>query len=110
MILPRYLHRQVAISALLTLVVLLGVVSALFLAELLSQATQGLMSGQHLLLLLVLRLPEAFLMVAPLALLMGVLFALGQSSEAGEVTIARASGLDRLVGRGLGCALGQPKE
>jgi lipopolysaccharide export system permease protein len=93
MILPRYLHRQVAISALLTLVVLLGVLSALFLAELLSQATQGLMSGQHLLLLLVLRLPEAFLMVAPLALLMGVLFALGQSSEAGEVTIARASGV-----------------
>ena len=93
MILPRYLHRQASVSAVLTLVVLLGVVSALFLAELLSQAAQGLIPGSQLFWLLLLRLPEAILMVAPLALLMGVLFALGQASESGEVTIARASGV-----------------
>lgn len=83
--------------AALTLLVLLGVVSALFLAELLSEAAAGHVPGGSLLLLLVLRLPEAVLMVAPLALLVGVLLALGQASEASEVTVARASGVSYLA-------------
>lgn len=93
MILPRYLYRQALTTSAMTLVVLLGVVSALFLAELLSQAAQGQLPRFGVLALLVLKLPEAILMVAPLALLVGVLFALGQAHESGEVTIARASGL-----------------
>lgn len=93
MILPRYLYRQASGMAALTLLVLLGVVSALFLAELLSQAASGQVPGASLLVLLILRLPEAVLMVAPLALLVGVLLALGQASETSEVTIARASGV-----------------
>ncbi len=93
MILPRYLYRQALITSAMTLVVLLGVVSALFLAELLAQAAQGQLPGFGVLALLILKLPEAILMVAPLALLVGVLFALGQAHESGEVTIARASGV-----------------
>ena len=112
MILPRYLYRQASTTALLTLLVLLGVVSALFLAELLSQAAQGQIPGQALVMLLMLKLPEAVLMVAPLALLMGTLFALGQANEASEVTIARASGASYwvcfrpLVGLALAWAVG----
>ena len=93
MILSRYLNRQAWVTSLMTLAVLLAVVSALFLAELLSQAAQGQLPAVAVLGLLVLRLPEAMLMVAPLALLVGVLFALGQAHESGEITIARASGM-----------------
>ena len=93
MILPRYLYRQALGTSLMTLLVLMGVVSALFLAELLSQAAQGQLPGMGVLALLLLKIPEAVLMVAPLALLIGVLFALGQAHESGEVTIARASGV-----------------
>jgi len=110
-ILPRYLYRQAFTMAALTLVVLLAVVVSLFLAELLSQAAQGQVLGRSVWLLLVLRLPEAVLMVAPLALLVGVLLALGQASEASEVTVARASGVSYgacfrpLVGLALGWSL-----
>lgn len=97
MILPRYLYRQALTTSAMTLVVLMGVVSALFLAELLSQAAQGQLPGFGVLALLVLKLPEAILMVAPLALLVGVLFALGQAHESGEITIARASGVSYWV-------------
>ena len=93
MIVSRYLNRQAWVTSLMTLAVLLAVVSALFLAELLAQAAQGQLPGMAVLGLLALRLPEAVMMVAPLALLVGVLFALGQAYDAGEVTIARAAGM-----------------
>lgn len=97
MILPRYLYRQTLVIALMTLLVLMGVVLALFLAELLSQAAQGQVIGASVLALLVLKLPEALLMVAPLALLVGILLALGQAAERSEVIIARASGVSYVV-------------
>jgi len=93
LILHRYLLREAFIASTLTLLVLLGVISALFLAELLAEAAQGEVPGSSVLLLLLLRLPEAIMMIAPLALMTGLLLALGRAHEQSEMTVLRAAGL-----------------
>lgn len=77
----------------LTLLVLLGVISALFLAELLAEAAQGELPGGRVLLVLLLRMPEAIMMIAPLALMTGILLTLGRAHEQSEMTIVRAAGM-----------------
>ena len=93
LILHRYLLRESLVASVMTLVVLLSVVSALFLAELLAEAAQGQLSGGSVLVLLLLRLPEAVMMVGPLALLSGLLLALGRVHEQSEMTVIRAVGV-----------------
>ena len=93
LILHRYLLREGLLGSVMTLLVLLGVVSALFLAELLAEAAQGQLPAASVLLLLLLRLPEAVMMVAPLALLTGLLLALGRFHEQSEITVIRAVGM-----------------
>lgn len=92
LILHRYLLREGLLASLMSLVVFLGVISALFLAELLADAAQGQLPGRSVLLLVLLRLPEAAMMVGPLALLTGLLLALGRLHEQSEMTIFRAAG------------------
>lgn len=92
MILQRYLLRESLWSSGLSLLVFLGVVQALFLAELLGDAAQGELPTASVLLLVGLRLPEAVLMVGPLALMVGLLLALGRLGEHSELVIARAGG------------------
>lgn len=93
LILHRYLLRESFLASAMTLLVLLGVISALFLAELLAEAAQGQLPGGSVLLLLLLRQPEAMMMVGPLALLTGILLALGRLHEQSEMTVIRAAGV-----------------
>ncbi|NBB93562.1 MAG: LPS export ABC transporter permease LptF [Gammaproteobacteria bacterium] len=92
-ILQRYILRQGLLASLLSLVVFLGVVSALFLAELLGEAAQGELPGGSVLLMLGLRLPEAIMLVGPLALLTGLLMTLGRLQEESELVVMRSGGL-----------------
>ncbi len=93
LILQRYILRQGMLASLLSLVVFLGVVSALFLAELLGEAAQGELPGGSVLLMLGLRLPEAIMLVGPLALLTGLLMTLGRLQEESELVVMRSAGL-----------------
>lgn len=77
----------------MALAVLLAVTVALFLAELLGQVADGEAASATVFTLLLLRLPEAALMVGPLALMLGVLMALAQQVQSGELGVMRASGL-----------------
>jgi len=93
LILQRYILRQGLAATLLSLVVFLAVVSALFLAELLGEAAQGDLPGGSVLLMLGLRLPEAVMLVGPLALLTGLLMTLGRLQEESELVVMRSAGL-----------------
>lgn len=93
LILQRYVVRQGLAASLSSLVVFLGVVSALFLAELLGEAAQGELPGGSVLLMLALRLPEAIMLVGPLALLTGLLMTLGRLQEESELVVIRSGGL-----------------
>lgn len=93
LILQRYILRQGLLASLLSLVVFLGVVSALFLAELLGEAAQGELPGGSVVLMLALRLPEAIMLVGPLALLTGLLMTLGRLQEESELVVMRSGGL-----------------
>jgi len=91
-VLSSYVLRQCLGASLLSLVVLLGVVMVLFFAELLGDAARGNLPGRLLMNLFVLRIPEALVLVAPLALMTGVLLAMGRLSEQSELTVMRAGG------------------
>ncbi|NBD96016.1 MAG: LPS export ABC transporter permease LptF [Gammaproteobacteria bacterium] len=93
LILQRYILKQGLLASLLSLLVFLGVVSALFLAELLGEAAQGELPGGSVLLMLGLRLPEAIMLVGPLALLTGLLMTLGRLQEESELVVMRSGGL-----------------
>lgn len=90
--LQRYILRESLTASVMSLAVFLGVISALFLAELLGEAAQGQLPGGLVLLVLLLRLPDALMMVGPLALLTGLLLALGRLHEQSEMTVMRSAG------------------
>jgi lipopolysaccharide export system permease protein len=93
LILQRHLLRQAMLGSGMTLAVLMLVVLALFLAELLADSASGQLPLISALGLLALRIPEALLWIGPLALLTGLLLALGQLHDQHELTVARAAGL-----------------
>ncbi|MGY6555611.1 MAG: LPS export ABC transporter permease LptF [Wenzhouxiangella sp.] len=90
--LQRYILRESLTASVTSLAVLLGVISALFLAELLGDAAQGQLPGGLVVLVLLLRLPDAMMMVGPLALLTGLLMALGRLHEQSEMSVIRSAG------------------
>lgn len=92
LILQRYLLREGLFASVLSLVVLVGVVLALFLAELFGDAAQGRLPAGSIVLMLVLRMPEAVLLVGPLALLTGLLLSLGRLNEQSELIVMRSGG------------------
>lgn len=92
LILQRYLLREATTASILSLLVFVGIMLALFLAELLGDAAQGQLPTASVVLLLALRLPEALLLVGPLALMVGVLMALGRLAEGSEMVVMRSSG------------------
>ncbi len=99
LILQRYLLRESLMASLLSLAVFLAVVSALFLAELLGEAAgTGLPLG-GVALMLFLRLPEALLLVGPLALMTGLLLTLGRLHDMSEFVVMRsgAAGFGRCL-------------
>lgn len=92
LILQRYLLKEGLTASILSLLVFLGVILALFLAELLGDAAQGQLPTASVLALLLLRMPEATLLVGPLALMTGLLLALGRLNEQSEMVVIRAGG------------------
>jgi len=92
LILQRYLLREGLIASVLSLLVFLGVILALFLAELLGDAAQGRLPAASILALLALRTPEAVLLIGPLALMTGLLLSMGRLAEQSEMVVMRAGG------------------
>ncbi|MFU8832656.1 MAG: LPS export ABC transporter permease LptF [Wenzhouxiangella sp.] len=92
LILQRYLLREGLVASVLSLLVFLGVILALFLAELLGDAAQGRLPAASILALLALRIPEAVLLIGPLALMIGLLLSFGRLAEQSEVVVMRAGG------------------
>lgn len=93
LIVQRYILRQGLTASLLSLAVFLSVTVALFLAELVTDAAQGKLPGSSVMALLALRMPEAAMLVGPLALLTGLLLAFGRLQEDSETVVVRAAGL-----------------
>ena len=92
LILQRYLLREGLVASVLSLVILVGVIQALFLAELFGDAAQGRLPAGSIIVMLVLRMPEAVLLVGPLALLTGLLLSIGRLNEQSELVVMRSSG------------------
>ena len=92
MTLGRYLAVQALAASLMTLAVLLAITLALFLAEMLGDLGETWLPGSGLLQVLMLRVPEALLLTAPLALLVGVMMTLGDLAGGEELAVMRASG------------------
>lgn len=92
MTLTRYLTVQALTVSLMALVVLLTITLALFLAEMLGDLGKTWMPGSGLVRLLMLRTPEAVLLTAPLALLVGAMMSLGDLAGGDELAVMRASG------------------
>lgn len=88
----RYLLRQALGAVLMALVVLVAITLALFMAELLGDVADGELFGGALPRLLLLRLPEAILLTAPLALLIGLLMSLGELAVSEEFSVMRTAG------------------
>ncbi|MGY6588143.1 MAG: LPS export ABC transporter permease LptF [Wenzhouxiangella sp.] len=91
-ILQRYLFRESLAASVMSLAVFVGVILALFMAELLGEAAQGQLPAASMLALLLLRLPEAMLLVGPLALMTGLLLAFGRLGEQSELVVIRSAG------------------
>jgi len=93
MTLSRYLFRQGLMACLMTLAVLVAITLALFLAEMLGDLSAAWLPGKGLLQVLLLRMPEALVLTAPLALLIGTMMSLGELVAGEEVTVMRAAGM-----------------
>jgi len=91
--LDRYITREAFAVCMMTLAVLTAISLLLFLAELLGDLADGEVLVSTLVELLLLRLPEAVLLVAPLALVIGLLMSLGELAEGEEFSVMRSAGL-----------------
>lgn len=93
MILARYVFRQGLAASLMTLAVLVAITLALFLAEMLGDLGHAWLPGSGLFQVLLLRLPEAVVLTAPLALLIGTMMSLGELAVSEEMSVMRAAGV-----------------
>lgn len=99
-----YLAAQVLYTAMMILAVLLVITLTLTLAELLAEVADGELLASSLLTMLALRLPEAILLSAPLALVLGVVMSFGERAEGREFDAMRASGAKPgLIFAGVAC-------
>lgn len=105
--LDAYIRRHALGVSMMTLAVLMAISLALFFAELLGDLADGKVLVSTLIELLLLRLPEAIVLVAPLALVVGLLMGLGEMAQAEEFSVMRSAGLapGRLVRVLIGVAL-----
>lgn len=87
-----YVRREAIGVCLMTLAVLMAISLMLFLAELLGELAEGQVLVSTLAELLLLRLPEAMLLTAPLALVIGLLMSLGELAQGEEFSVMRSVG------------------
>ena len=88
-----YIRREALGVCMMTLAVLMAISLALFSAELLGDLADGELLVSTLVEMLLLRLPEAILLVAPLALVIGLLMGLGEMAQSEEFSVMRSAGL-----------------
>ncbi len=91
--LASYLRREALSVSLMALAVLVSITLALFLGELLGDVAEGQALLSTLLALLALRLPEALVLTAPLALVVGLLMGFGDLAQNQEFSVIRAAGV-----------------
>jgi lipopolysaccharide export system permease protein len=89
----RYLRRQALGASAMTLAVLIAISLVLFLGELLGDVAEGRALVSTLFELLMLRVPEAVLLTAPLALAVGLLMSFGELAQGEEFSVMRAAGM-----------------
>ncbi|MEM1081311.1 MAG: LPS export ABC transporter permease LptF [Pseudomonadota bacterium] len=88
--------RETSTASTMTLAILLAITLALFFAELLGDVGQGQAAASQVFQLLGLRVPEAMLLIGPLALMLGLMMALGQLAQLHELGVFRSAGLTPL--------------
>lgn len=93
LILAAHLRREALVVSLMALAVLVSITLALFLGELLGDVADGQVLLSTLLELLILRVPEALVLTAPLALVVGLLMGFGELAQNQEFSVIRASGV-----------------
>ena len=91
--LEAYIRRQALGVCMMTLAILMAISLVLFFAELLGDLADGKLLVSTLVELLLLRLPEAFVLVAPLALVIGLLMSLGELAQGEEFSVMRSAGM-----------------
>ena len=100
MIITRYISRQILQATLAITLILLVVVAVGRLLNYLSKASKGEVDPNLLMLVLAYRLPDFLQLIMPLALLLGILLALGRLYADSEMTVLIAAGMRplRLLG------------
>ena len=93
MIITRYISRQILQTTLAVALVLLVVVAVGRLLNYLSQASQGLVDPNLLLEVMFYRVPGFLQFILPMALLLGILLALGKLYADSEMTVLIATGM-----------------
>lgn len=96
-LIARYLRREIALAVLFVLVAFLGLLAFFdFIAEL-ADIGRGGYRLQHALAFVALNLPGHIYEIAPVAVLIGTVYALSQFASRSEFTAMRAAGLGRLT-------------
>ena len=100
MIITRYICRQILQATLAVALILLVVVVLGRMLNYLSEASQGALDPDVLTLVLAYRTPDFLQLILPLALLLGILLALGRLYADNEMTVLTATGMSqgRLLG------------
>lgn len=100
MIITRYICRQILQATLAVALILLVVVVLGRMLNYLSEASQGALDPDVLTLVLAYRTPDFLQLILPLALLLGILLALGRLYADNEMTVLAATGMSprRLLG------------
>ena len=91
-IIDRYLIREIALTLLATVLVLLAMVLSHRLANFLSKAANGLLAKDSIFLLLGLQAVELLTLLIPLAFLLSIMLALGRLYRDHEMTVLAACG------------------
>jgi lipopolysaccharide export system permease protein len=91
--LAAHLRREALGVSSMALAILVSITLALFLGELLGDVADGQVLLSTLLELLVLRVPEALVLTAPLALVVGLLLGFGELAQNREFSVIRAAGV-----------------
>ena len=96
MIITRYISRQVLQTTSAITLILVIVVAVGRLLNYLAQASKGLVDPNLLLEVMAWRMPDFLQLVLPLALLLGILLALGRLYADSEMTVMTATGMGPL--------------
>lgn len=91
--LRRYLLREALAVCGMALTVLVAIMLALFLAELMADVADGEVFAGAVFELLLLRIPEALVTAAPLALVVGLLMSFGELAQGEEFSVMRTAGM-----------------